>query len=144
MSADTAPVVLFDVDGTLLDHPTLWPTQGYRYVDEPAVTDRPGAVELGRAWGRVQYRGVDFAYGGRESTLRWDLVDRFDPETGITGTAGVDVAWKFGQEGAMTSNCAMDAEVLLKDFDSVAQANMDWLVQRASQCGMGANGGIAQ
>lgn len=67
-----------------------------------------------------------------------------DPETGITGTAGVDVAWKFGQEGAMTSNCAMDAEVLLKDFDSVAQANMDWLVQRASQCGMGANGGIAQ
>jgi hypothetical protein len=67
-----------------------------------------------------------------------------DPETGVTGKAGVDVAWKFGKEGSMTSKCAMDAEVFLKDFDSLARTHMDWLIQRADQCGMGASGGIAQ
>jgi len=36
---------------------------------EPEVVERPGAVALGRASGRVTAQGVSFAYKGRKSTL---------------------------------------------------------------------------
>lgn len=67
-----------------------------------------------------------------------------DPETGVTAKAGLQVQWKFGSEGSMVSKCALDAESVLNNPDAVLAQNIDWLVERASQSGMGSNGNIAQ
>lgn len=37
---------------------------------EPDVRDQPGAVAIGRAEGRIEYRDVGFAYSGRVDTLK--------------------------------------------------------------------------
>lgn len=67
-----------------------------------------------------------------------------DPETGLTVKAGVQVKWKFGSEGSMISKCALDAETVLNNPDTVLGNNIDWLVERAAQSGMGSDGKIAQ
>lgn len=67
-----------------------------------------------------------------------------DPDTGITGKAGLAIAWKFGREGSMVSKCALDAESVLNDPDAILGSNIDWLVQRATQSGMASDKGIAQ
>ncbi|QSX77888.1 hypothetical protein [Agrilutibacter solisilvae] len=67
-----------------------------------------------------------------------------DPETGVKATAGVQVQWKMGREGSMVSKCALDAESVLNNPDAVLGQNLDWLVQRAAQSGMGSDGRIAQ
>jgi ABC-type multidrug transport system fused ATPase/permease subunit len=36
---------------------------------EPEIKDAPGAVDVGRARGRIAFEGVNFSYGGREGTL---------------------------------------------------------------------------
>jgi RNA polymerase sigma factor (sigma-70 family) len=67
-----------------------------------------------------------------------------DPDTGITTKAGLQIQWKFGTEGSMVSKCALDAETVLNNPDAVLGQNIDWLVQRAGQSGMGSEGRIAQ
>lgn len=67
-----------------------------------------------------------------------------DPETGVTAKAGVQIQWKFGHEGSMVSKCALDKETVLNNPDAVLSQNIDWLVQRAGQSGMGSDGRIAQ
>lgn len=67
-----------------------------------------------------------------------------DPETGVTAKAGLEIAWKFGQEGSMVSKCALDSETVLNNLDTVLATQMDWLAQRATQSGMGSENGIAQ
>lgn len=67
-----------------------------------------------------------------------------DPDTGITTKAGLQVQWKFGTEGSMVSKCALDAETVLNNPDAVLGKNIDWLVERAGQSGMGSDGRIAQ
>ncbi|MDR7284921.1 hypothetical protein J2X84_003765 [Pseudomonas corrugata] len=67
-----------------------------------------------------------------------------DPETGVTAKAGLEIAWKFGREGSMVSKCALDSESVLNNPDAVLANQLDWLVQRANQSGMGSNNGIAQ
>ncbi len=49
----------------------------YEILDEvPAVQDRPGAVDLIDARGRIEFRGVDFAYGTAEDAPK--VLDGFD------------------------------------------------------------------
>src|SRR6185503_8784101 len=36
---------------------------------EAEIKDAPGAVDVGRAQGRVTFQGVNFSYGGRSETL---------------------------------------------------------------------------
>lgn len=67
-----------------------------------------------------------------------------DPDTGVTAKAGLEIAWKFGREGSMVSKCALDSESVLNNPDAVLVNQMDWLVQRANQSGMGSGNGIAQ
>ena len=49
---------------------------------EPEVTEKPDAVELGRARGRVTAQGVSFTYPGRKDTLSGHLVPRAAGRTG--------------------------------------------------------------
>ncbi|MCF4996604.1 hypothetical protein GIW70_13130 [Pseudomonas syringae] len=67
-----------------------------------------------------------------------------DPETGVSAKAGMDITWKFGREGSMVSKCALDLESVLNNPDTVLANHLDWLVQRATQSGMGSDSGIAQ
>lgn len=67
-----------------------------------------------------------------------------DPDTGVTGKGGMEIAWKFGREGSMVSKCALDFESVLNNPDAVVADHLDWLVQRAAQSGMGSDRGIAQ
>lgn len=76
-----------------------------------------------------------------EVDLKGDVTD---PETGATAKAGLQVKWKFGQEGSMVSKCALDSETVLNNPDAVLGQNIDWLVERAAQSGMGSSGRIAQ
>lgn len=64
-----------------------------------------------------------------------------DPDSGVTGSAGMEIVWTFGSEGSMLSRFVVESESMLNDLDVVAATHMEWLVSRASQSGMGSGTG---
>lgn len=67
-----------------------------------------------------------------------------DPDTGLTGKAGVKVTWSMSKKGAIVSQCAMDSQATLKDSDAILKKNFDWLKGQAKASDMVNSEGIRQ
>ena len=67
-----------------------------------------------------------------------------DPDSGTKVDAGLEMTWKFGQEGSISSTFLLANQQYLTDPLSQFAANQDWLVAQAKAAGMYQNGQITQ
>ncbi|GAB97524.1 hypothetical protein BJY21_001806 [Kineosphaera limosa] len=66
-----------------------------------------------------------------------------DPQTGTKLGADLKMEWKFGHERELSSQCAVEKWVRIKETSTVT-SQLDWLVGEARQAGMAGQHGIAQ
>ncbi|MDF8263554.1 hypothetical protein [Luteipulveratus flavus] len=67
-----------------------------------------------------------------------------DPETGTKVDAGMEMTWKFGSEGSISSTFLLENQQYLVDPTSQLLTNKDWVAQQAQSVGMLQNGQITQ
>lgn len=67
-----------------------------------------------------------------------------DPDTGTKVDAGLEMTWKFGHEGSLSSTFLLANQAYLTDPLSQLSANKDWLNGQAQSAGMYQNSDITQ
>lgn len=67
-----------------------------------------------------------------------------DPETGTKIDAGLEMTWKFGHEGSLSSTFLLANQSYLTDPLTQLLANRDWLTAQAKSAGMFEDGQVTQ
>jgi hypothetical protein len=68
----------------------------------------------------------------------------FDPSSGTTVTAGLEVSWKFERQGSIVSKGTAAGDSVVDDFGTLLQKQFPFVLAKAKSVGKAKDGGIVQ